>query len=164
MTMRIAILSDSHDNIWKLDKAIHYLATADVVLHCGDLISPFMIIRLGQGLSGIQVHLVWGNNEGDKSLIAEVARQYENIHLHGEFADLELNGLRVAINHYPKIARALAMSDKYALICYGHDHKAHEEWIGHTLLLNPGELMGMMGKSTIAIYDSETKKVEFIEV
>ena len=162
--MRISVMSDSHDNIWKLDKAIKYLASTNVVLHCGDLISPFMIVRLGQGLKEIPAHIVWGNNEGDKRLIAEVAEQYENIHLHGEFADLELNGLRVAINHYPKIARGLAMSDKYGLVCYGHDHEAHQEWIGHTLLLNPGELMGMLGKSTIAIYDSETKEVEFVEI
>ena len=105
--MRISVMSDSHDNIWKLDKAIKYLASTNVVLHCGDLISPFMIVRLGQGLKEIPAHIVWGNNEGDKRLIAEVAEQYENIHLHGEFADLELNGLRVAINHYTKLARGL---------------------------------------------------------
>ena len=162
--MRIGILSDSHDNIWKLEKAMKHLVKADVVLHCGDLIAPFMIVRMGQGLQNVPVHIVWGNNEGDQRLIAEVAEQYENIHLHGEFADLEINGLRIAMNHYPKIARALATSDKYALVCYGHDHKAHQEWIGHTLLLNPGELMGMMGKSTISFYDTETKEVEFIEL
>ena len=54
--MRIGILSDSHDNIWKLEKALPYLASTDIVLHCGDLISPFMIVRLGQGLKDVPIH------------------------------------------------------------------------------------------------------------
>ena len=162
--MRIAILSDSHDNVWKLEKALHHLASADVVLHCGDLISPFMVIRLIKGAGGIPIHLVWGNNDGDKRLLAEVSQGVENIHLHGELADLDLEDIKVAVNHYPKIARALAESGRYDLVCYGHDHTAHQEWVGKTMLLNPGELMGLQGKSTIAIYESDHKTVEFIEI
>ncbi|MFC1996542.1 metallophosphoesterase [Chloroflexota bacterium] len=162
--MRIAILSDSHDNIWKLAKAMPALAEADEVIHCGDLISPFMIIRLIQGTRGKPVHIVWGNNDGDKGLIAEVASQAGNITLHGDFADLELGGLKIAVNHYPKVARSLAESGSYDVVCYGHDHIRHDEWVGKTLLLNPGELMGLQGRSTIAILDSRTRNVEFLEI
>ncbi|MBN1666292.1 MAG: metallophosphoesterase [Anaerolineales bacterium] len=162
--MRIAVMSDSHDNIWKLAQAIPHMAEADVILHCGDLISPFMIVRLVQGVKDKPIHIVWGNNDGDKRLLSEMAANAGNVKLHGEYALLELEGLKVAINHYPKVARALAESGKYDLVCYGHDHTAHEEWIGDTLLLNPGELMGMQGRSTIAMYDSERKTVEFVEV
>lgn len=137
--MRIAVLSDSHDNIWKLNKAMSSLAQADVVLHCGDLIAPFMITRMIKGTEGKPVHIVWGNNDGDKFLLTRVAESAENITIHGDFAELELEGLQVALNHYPKIARPLAESDRYDLVCYGHDHTAHEEWVGETLLLNPGE-------------------------
>ena len=162
--MRIAILSDSHDNIWKLEKSMPVLASTDAVIHCGDLVSPFMMIRLIKGAGGIPVHLVWGNNDGDKALIAQVASKVENIHLHGDFAHLEMDGLRIAVNHYPSVARSLAESNSYDLVCYGHDHTAHEEWIGDTLLLNPGELMGLQGRSTVAIFDTQTKKVEFVEI
>ena len=162
--MRIAVVSDSHDNIWKLEKAIPHLATADVVLHCGDLIAPFMVIRLIKGAGGIPIHIVWGNNDGDKRLLTEVSSGVENIHLHGDLAELDFAGFKVAVNHYPQIGRALAESGRYDLVCYGHDHTAHEEWIGETLLLNPGELMGLQGASTIAIYDTENKVVEFIEI
>ena len=71
--MKIAILSDSHDNIWKLAEAMPTLASADAVIHCGDLVAPFMILRLIQGLKDIPLHLVWGNNDGAKGLIADVA-------------------------------------------------------------------------------------------
>jgi putative phosphoesterase len=162
--MRIAIISDSHDNIWKLEKALPHLETADAVMHCGDLIAPFMIIRLIKATEGKPVHIVWGNNDGDKRLLTEVAASADHIHLHGEFAEVELFGLKIALNHYPKIARALANSGGYDLVCYGHDHTAHEEWVGDTLLLNPGELMGMNGRSTLAFYDTETKQVEWLDL
>lgn len=162
--MRIAIMSDSHDNIWKLEKALPHLAKTDAVIHCGDLVSPFMMIRLIKGAGGIPIHLVWGNNDGDKALIAQVASKVENIHLHGDFAHLELGGLKIAVNHYPSVAKNLAASDSYDLVCYGHDHTAHEERVGNTLLLNPGELMGLQGRSTIAILDTDTRQVEFVEI
>ncbi len=160
--MRIAIMSDSHDNLWKLEEAMPLLRETEAVLHCGDLIAPFMMIRLIKGAGGHPVHVVWGNNDGDKRLLSQVAASAENVHLHGEFAEIELGGLRVALNHYPRIARALAQSGRYDLVCYGHDHTAHQEWVGQTLLLNPGELMGMKGKSTFAIVESTDRTVEWV--
>jgi putative phosphoesterase len=162
--MRIAVISDSHDNIWKLSEAMPLLMQVDVVLHCGDLISPFMIKRLVEGLGSIPVHLVWGNNDGDKNLLRKLAQESGSITVHGHFADLDINGNRIAINHYPEIARREAEVGKYDLVCYGHDHTAHHEKIGETHLLNPGELMGMNGRSTFAIFDTQSKVVDWIEL
>ncbi len=67
--MRIAVISDSHDNIWKLDAAMTCLRGAQAVIHCGDICSPFMIRRLGEGLAGVPLHIIWGNNDGDKLLM-----------------------------------------------------------------------------------------------
>jgi len=46
--MQLAILSDTHDNIWKLDTALILMADADVLIHCGDLCAPFVVKRLGE--------------------------------------------------------------------------------------------------------------------
>ena len=161
--MRIGIISDSHDNVWRLDEAIQHLKTVDLVLHCGDLISPFMVHRLAKGLDSIPVHIVWGNNDGDKLTVARIAQNYPTFTVHGEFAELEIDGFRIAANHYPEIAKGLAHSGKYGLVCYGHDHIAHQEQIGGTILLNPGEVMGMNGRSTLAFFDLKMRRVEFIE-
>jgi putative phosphoesterase len=162
--MKIAILSDSHDNIWMLDRAMPHLAGADVILHCGDLCSPFMTRRLIEGVRGKPVYIVWGNNDGDRPLHLKVSAGAENIHFLGEFGDLTLDGLKIAFTHYPEIARPLAESDKFDLVCYGHDHKANEEHIGRTILLNPGELHGLFGKSMIAIFLTTTKKAATIDL
>jgi len=101
--------------------------------------------------------------------------------MHGQLAELEFDGLRVAVNHYPEIARRLAASGAYDLVCYGHDHVAHEEHLpalvgcrrcckaapgspGGTVLLNPGEVMGLHGRSTFALVDTTTRAVTFVEI
>lgn len=162
--MKIAVLSDTHDNLVKLDQALPILATADVILHCGDLCSPFVLVRLGKGVGGKPIHVVFGNNDGDPRLLTLKALEAGNIQIHGQFASLELDGLRVAMNHYPEIARPIAASGQFALVCYGHDHTACEEWIGSTLLLNPGELLGMNGRSSFAIFDTSTRKTQWIDL
>ena len=162
--MKIAAISDSHDNIWKLDQAMTHLKTAEAVIHCGDLCAPFVVRLLGEGLAGVPLHVVWGNNDGDPFLIAKVAAGFPSVSLHGILAELEFDGMRVAVNHYPRIARGLALSGQYGLVLYGHDHTALEERVGDCLLLNPGEIMGMQGRSTLAIVDTQSRKVEWIEV
>jgi putative phosphoesterase len=162
--MKIAMISDSHDNIWKLEKAMPFLSQTDVILHCGDLISPFMIKRLVKDLEKIPVHIVWGNNDGDKALLSKLAQESGSITIHGDFASLEFGGKKIAINHYPEIARREAESGKYDLVCYGHDHTAYHEKIGETLLLNPGELMGLNGRSTLVIYDTQTEEINWVEL
>lgn len=160
--MKIAVLSDTHDNIWKLADAMPALAQADAVIHCGDFCSPFVIVHLGQGLAGKPVHGVWGNNDGDHRMLLLKAQEAGNITIHGELAELELDGIRIAVNHYPQIARGLAASGKYDLVCYGHDHTAHFSQVGETTLLNPGEIMGLMGARSFAFFDTQTRQVEFI--
>ncbi len=162
--MKISVISDTHDNIWRLEEAIPYMAQTDLVLHCGDLVAPFMIKRLAGGLGGTPLHIIWGNNDGDKRLISKLAQEAGSIFTHGDFVELELGGKKIALNHYPEIGRALAESRKYDLVCYGHDHSVNEEWVGNTLLLNPGELMGMNGRSTFAIFDTDSDAVEWMEL
>ncbi len=162
--MKIAVFSDTHDNIWKLELALGLMKNADVLIHCGDLCSPFVMKRLGEASKDRPVHVVWGNNEGDIRLICQIAEKYSNIQLHGELAELELDGLKLAINHYPDIARSLANSDFYDLVCYGHDHIAYQGLIGDCILLNPGEIMGLKGKTTFAFVDTQSRQIEFVEV
>ena len=47
--MRVAILSDIHDNVWSLSAALGAVSEADALICCGDLCSPFIIHQLGRG-------------------------------------------------------------------------------------------------------------------
>jgi predicted phosphodiesterase len=72
--------------------------------------------------------------------------------------------VRIAINHYPEIAHGLALSGKYDLVCFGHNHTASLEQVNATVLLNPGEIMGLNGRSTLGVFDIQSKRVDFIEL
>ena len=161
--MKIAILSDIHDNIWKLEEVLEGLGEAQELIFCGDFCAPFSLGMLAEGFRG-PIHVVFGNNDGDKLLLSQVAAKAGNVTLHGEFAELELGGRKIAAIHYPAIAAGLAASGRYDLVCCGHSHKYEAKRVGRTLLLNPGEVMGRFGLSTYAIYDTETGEVNRREV
>jgi predicted phosphodiesterase len=79
-------------------------------------------------------------------------------------AEIEIHGRKIAVNHFPHIARPLALAGVYDAVFYGHDHTAGKELAGKTLLLNPGEVMGRFGTSTFASYDPGTGLAEIIEI
>ena len=161
--MLIAVCSDIHDNIWALEKALEPMAQAEAVVFCGDFCAPFTLAQLAEGFGG-DIHVVWGNNDGDRFLLTRNAAGHGHVHLHGETAQIELGGLRVGVNHYPDIAAPLAASGRFDLVCYGHDHQAHDERVGDCRLLNPGELMGRFGRSVFVLLDTESGRAETVEV
>jgi len=163
--MLIAILSDVHDNIWKLAEVLEDAQGRGVqaALFCGDLCAPFTLKQIGEGIPG-PVHVVLGNNDGDVLLLSRIADGLENVTLHGPFAIFQLEGRRIALNHYPPLARDQALSGQYDLVCYGHDHEAHVERVGATLLVDPGEVMGRLGPSSYAVYDTDTGQAKLVQV
>jgi putative phosphoesterase len=168
--MKVAIISDIHDQVWNLDTALDYISEqAEVIICCGDLCSPFVLSQMAEEFEG-PIHLVFGNNDGDTFRLTNLACKWEHVHLHGEAWFGELDGDQVAVNHYPEIARAFARSGVYDLVCYGHNHLHKVESVGHTLLINPGTLMGFQpGKweevpATFVIYDTESGAVKSFEV
>ena len=161
--MIIAILSDIHDNIWKLEEVLQGLGGAEELIFCGDFCAPFTLKQIAASFPG-SVHVVFGNNDGDKLFLSRVATQAGNVTLHGEFAELELGGRKIAASYYPAIAAGLAASDRYDLVCYGHSHRAAEERVGDTLLINPGEVMGRLGRSTYVLYDTNTGQAALQEI
>jgi putative phosphoesterase len=160
--MKLAILSDVHDNVWNLRAALASLGAADALLYCGDLCSPFIIGLLGEGFPGKPIHIVFGNNDGDLFRIAQNAARQPQIQLHGELFQGEFDGKRVAANHYPDIALAIAAAGQHDLVCYGHNHLFKIARQGRTLTVNPGALLGYEpgGKrdipATFVVYDTAT--------
>lgn len=159
--MKIALFSDSHDQIAHLEAALAAARTAgaDMLLHAGDLCAPFMIDRLGRGFGG-PVHVVFGNNDGDGRLLHTLASKHSHVTLHGIYTEIEAAGRRIALIHYPEPALRIAQSGHFDLVVYGHNHQKKIEQVGQTVLANPGELLGMNGAPTWALYDTETGTCE----
>jgi putative phosphoesterase len=158
--MHIAILSDTHDNIWNLAKALDQIKAsgAEMLLHCGDLCAPFVIDRLGQNFPG-PIHVIFGNNEGDGRLLHTVAGKHAHITLHGIYAELDAGSQRIAMIHYPEPALRIAQSGQFDLVCYGHNHLKKVETVGQCVLANPGEVLGMYGSPSWGLYDCDSGEV-----
>ncbi|WP_456432887.1 YfcE family phosphodiesterase [Thermosulfuriphilus sp.] len=158
--MLVAIISDSHDHIWNMHQAIEEINArgAECLIHCGDLISPFMIKELA-AFSGPK-HLILGNNPGDVWLLSKTCARSSQVFLHGWFANLEIDGLKVAVVHFPEMARGLAATGEYDLVCCGHTHVYNVFSVGKTLVVNPGEILGKEGPPTFALFETQTRKLE----
>ena len=162
--MKIAILSDIHDNLWNLAAALTAVQQSDVLLCCGDLCSPFVMDELARFPR--DVHIVFGNNDADLFRITRKSNQ--RVRVYGEFFAADLAGKRFAMNHFDYLARPIAASGMYDVVCYGHNHRLRVERLDKTLLINPGPIMGAAfdtGKwedvaATFVIYDSETGAVK----
>ncbi|HWB85619.1 MAG TPA: metallophosphoesterase family protein [Bryobacteraceae bacterium] len=170
--MKLVILSDIHDNVWKLAPALAAIGSADALICCGDLCSPFIVHQMGRGFAK-PIHVVFGNNDADLFRITANAHRYEHIRLHGEFFQGEFGGKRVAVNHYDNIARAIAASGAFDLVCYGHNHVYDVQRTGRTLAINPGSIMGATFAadgsrtdvaSTYVIYDTEADETASFQI
>ena len=160
--MKIVILSDIHDNIWNLRAALSRLTQADALICCGDLCSPFVVNLLADGFRERPIHIVFGNNDGDRFRILKVAGRFGYVHIDGEFLQTELGGKRFAVNHFNDMGMRLAHTDQFDVVCFGHNHCYQVERVGATLALNPGTLMGFDPinvkevPSTLIIYDTKS--------
>ncbi|MCO6450832.1 MAG: metallophosphoesterase family protein [Caldilineales bacterium] len=160
---KIAIFSDSHDNIWNLDKALGQARSlgAEALVHCGDLCSPFVIRQLAEGFTG-PIHLVFGNNDGDGRLIQTVASEFAHVKHHGFYAEIWIASRHIALIHYPEPALRIAQSHQLDLVCYGHNHARQIRQVDDTWLVNPGELLGKDNPATWAMYDCTAHTCELI--
>lgn len=163
--MKIAIISDIHDAKANLNRAMERIQDTDRLLVLGDLCSPFVIHDLGKGYAQ-PIDIVFGNNDGDLFRITTNAASYPQMKLHGEFAELQLGSLKIALNHFDSIGRALANGGCYDVVAFGHNHQYEIATLDNgVLLINPGEIYGQItGFATFVILDSETRETSRVNL
>jgi len=157
--MKLGILSDTHDQLKQLKKALEFFQKNDVkkILFAGDLVSPFVIDSFIK--TNIPVIAVFGNNEGEKVFIKEKFKSIGEIYESG--ISFTIENKTFFMTHYDHIAQELADHTDYDFIIFGHTHHPIIEKHGKTILINPGECCGLLtGESTVAILNTETSQCE----
>jgi putative phosphoesterase len=165
--MLIGLISDTHDNLPQIEKAITYLNNADVqlVLHAGDYCAPFTIAKF-KALNCRFVG-VFGNNDGDQELLKKQFKETQNCEIRGRFAQIDINSYKIALLHgdETELLFALMYSQKFNAVIHGHTHNRTIEQHEDTLIINPGELCGYLtGKSTLGLLNTETNETQIIEI
>jgi uncharacterized protein len=161
--MILGVISDSHDNLTNIKKAVSLFTARGVeaVLHGGDFCSPFTLAEFKPlAEKGVKMHAVFGNNDGDRMLLARRGDGFCT------FQDgacvLSLGGRRIVLMHYPDIAEDLFRAGTFDLVICGHNHKARLEGESRKLL-NPGTVSGYLAeRATAAIVDTANMSVEIV--
>ena len=157
--MLVGIISDSHDNMAALKKAVDFFNDRKVehVIHAGDYASPFtfrVLNGLNCGFTGI-----FGNNDGDKLLLNKLSegRIFNQPHI------FELADRKIVLIHEHFVADSLADSGHYDLVIYGHTHKPEIRKGSKALIINPGESGGWLyNQQTVAVADLSSMTAEII--
>jgi putative phosphoesterase len=163
--MKIAVLSDCHDQLGNLQAALAAVRAveAERLFFLGDFCAPFTLDELAKGFRG-PIDAVFGNNDGDAFLLCRIASRHPHVTLHGHFAELEIASRRVALHHYPDVAHYIAASERFDAVFSGHDHQRYVHSLGRTLWANPGEIMGRFGTVSFGIYDTDEHSFSHHEV
>jgi putative phosphoesterase len=163
--MKIGIISDTHDNMTNIRKAVSLFDSRGVeaVLHGGDFCSPFTLGEFKPLADrGVKMYAVFGNNDGDKILLTERGGGFCTFR-DGVYV-LTLDGRRIVLMHYPDVAEDLFKAATFDLVIYGHNHRVRLEG-SERKLLNPGTCSGyLVDKATIALAETRDMAVEIVSL
>ncbi len=165
--MLIGLISDTHDNLPRVDDAVRALNRAKVglVLHAGDYVAPFVLPRLAE-LDAPMVG-VFGNNDGERTGLRLKQQDFGNLDIRGSFARVVADGIRIGLlhGHDGELLEALIEGQGFDAVVYGHTHRYATERRGITLVVNPGEVCGYVsGQSTLALLDTASRDVRRIQL
>ena len=164
--MMIGIMSDTHDNLPMIKKAIETLNNRNValVLHAGDIVSPF-VPRLFADLKAPMI-ITLGNGDAEREALR---KRFSDVgkNVKGLFSEIEVGRIRLALTHGDEreLLLSLIKSQYYHVVVHGHTHEANTYVSGNTLVINPGEICGYLsGYSTMALLDAETRITKVIQL
>ena len=137
--MKIGIMSDTHDNTPAIVWMIEYLNDhqIEICLHAGDMINPGILHRFRDHFKG-QLHFVFGNNDGERSLATSRSLEAKNLNCHLLEMRLEFAGRKIFMNHYSTLSESIARSGEFEICIGGHDHEYRVTKYQKSIFINPG--------------------------
>lgn len=168
MHMQVLIFSDTHDNVWNMQKLLNTVnGTIDAAIFAGDACAPFMAEYFSQ--LEVPVYACLGNNDEDQMGLERLSD--DNVHwtfLAQEYGQTTIDEVGIAFCHYPQLGSLLAEQGEYDVVVHGHTHESYHKMIGKTLLVNPGAVCGIQsgrpGIASYALYNTETHGLEIKEL
>jgi len=162
--MRLGIISDTHDDLQVLERALDILRAEEIdrLLHCGDLCGPAVV----EALSGFDTWIARGNMDRHAELEPTVremigAGRLANRHR----LTLEGHAAVLVHGHRENELRQLIDAGEVAYVFHGHTHRRRDQRIGPTRVINPGALGGMRWQQrSFCILDLAAGEATFIRV
>ena len=165
--MLVGIVSDSHDNVPMLRRAVdHFNADGcELVIHAGDVVAPFAMAVM-DGLK-CPFRAIYGNNDGEK-----VGLKIKAASVGGSIEEPPVQfmagGLKFRVFHDCSDWETEAKESGADVVIFGHTHDTSIETLSGNELplgINPGECGGWLtGSCTAAILDTTTRQVRIIDL
>ena len=156
-------MSDSHDNIRNLENAVELAnhRRCSHLIHLGDIVSPMTAQTLS--VFNGEITAVFGNCDGD---ILELRRILNNLggSINKPPYKISLSGSSCILMHEPYLLEEVIMSGEPDFIFFGHTHEPYFRREGKTVIINPGEIAGIMRKPTFYILDIPRENFEQIDL
>jgi len=165
--MLIGLMSDTHDNLPMVDRAVRKLGEhrVELVLHAGDYVAGFVVPKL----KDVKCRFigVFGNNDGDHELLKNRFSEYSNMEIRDVFATIPIGRTKIALLHgsNKELLDAVTKGGNFDFVVHGHSHTSEIRKEGKTLIVNPGEVCGYLtGKSTICLLETNTRQAKIIDI
>jgi len=150
----LGLLSDTHDNLHLLQKALAIFRreNPDVLIHCGDITQPETLAVLND----FPLHCAFGNMDVERDALR---RTIQSLHPENEAAPLlklSLDGHAIAVLHGDKrrLLDEMIHGGQFAYVLHGHTHQRRDEMVGVTRVINPGALSrARWGSPSCALLD-----------
>jgi len=162
--MKIAIIADIHENFHNL--TLFYRQAEKLwiekILCLWDLINGWIAMVFAQ--SKIPTFMVWWNNDWDKVFITKTAcKKGSNLEVWFDtFDTIELDNRKIFLSHYPMLAKPMAKSWDFDLVCYWHNHTMNLDKIWDCFVVNPWQLWSV--NWAFALYDTKLHEIEIIKL
>lgn len=170
--MLIGVISDTHDRLDSIERALAFFAqqSVELVIHCGDwkVVPSMQYFAEKAAAYRLPVRGVLGNNDHDTEAFIRLAKIAPGDFLleEGVF-ELTLDDTSVAIyhgHHAPTLRKVLENPD-YDFVFVGHTHKPRIDTLDHRLIINPGSTAFAIPRSktwqpSVAIADTKSRTAE----
>jgi hypothetical protein len=162
--MKIAILSDSHDNLKILEKFLAFCKKKKIktIIHCGDITNPDTLNFIRENFKG-EIFVSLGNADL-KEKILSLKNRLSGVFIFEELGEIEIDNLKIGFCHSPDQLNELIQKKEYDFSFFGHTHKPSLKKTGSCYLVNPGNSANLYFQPTFAILDTKTKKIELVLV
>lgn len=164
--MKIAVISDIHDNLVNLEKVLNFCRAKEIkeIICCGDVASEETLGYLAK-FSGT-IHLVFGNMDLDYHRQEVLVEKHPNIILYQGVGEVELAGKKIAFVHEPSQIKSYLqhVQTRADIIFHGHTHKPWTQVIDGVQVVNPGNVANIFYAPTFALYDIQTNQLELIMI
>ena len=157
--MKVAIFSDLHDKISNLNIFLAWVNLHKIpkLIFCGDMAHLETLLYLREKYKG-QIFMVNGNAD---SFYAKDVNKLKNIIFDEKVLEFKIENQKIIITHKPAdLKKYLAEDNSYDFAFHGHTHKPWITRQGGLIIANPGTLSEVFSRSSFAVLDTETGRLE----